>query len=60
MAKSSSHYVCQTCGASFPKWGGKCEACGAWNTLVEEAVAEGPPKGLHDGSKGKHKGRAIA
>ncbi len=60
MAKSSSHYVCQSCGASFPKWGGKCEACGAWNSLVEEAVADGPPKGLHDGARGKHKGRAIA
>lgn len=60
MAKSSSHYVCQTCGASFPKWGGKCEACGAWNALVEEAVASGPPKGLSDGSKHKAKGRAIS
>ncbi|MFA6280463.1 MAG: DNA repair protein RadA [Bdellovibrionales bacterium] len=60
MAKSSSHFVCQTCGASFPKWGGKCEACGAWNSLVEEAVADGPPKGLHDGARGKHKGRTIA
>ncbi|MDD3182524.1 MAG: DNA repair protein RadA [Alphaproteobacteria bacterium] len=60
MAKSSSHYVCQTCGASFPKWGGKCEACGAWNSLVEEALAEGPPKGLNDGGKHRNKGRSIS
>ncbi|MDB5406282.1 MAG: repair protein RadA [Rhodospirillales bacterium] len=28
------------------KWVGKCEGCGAWNTLVEEASQEAPPKGL--------------
>ncbi|MGE4351580.1 MAG: DNA repair protein RadA [Bdellovibrionales bacterium] len=60
MAKNSSFYVCQACGASFPKWGGKCEACGAWNTLVEEAAPEGPPKGLHSGGKTKIKGKAIS
>ena len=60
MAKASSQYVCQTCGAAFPKWGGKCEACGAWNTLVEESVAAGPPKGLSDGGKNKAKGRSIS
>ena len=46
MARSSVTYVCQQCGARFPKWAGKCEDCGAWNTLVEEhkeAVA-GPGK----------------
>lgn len=59
MAKSSSQYVCQACGASSAKWAGKCEACGAWNSLVEEAVAEGPPKGLGDGAKHKGKGHRI-
>jgi DNA repair protein RadA/Sms len=29
---------CSDCGAEFPKWGGRCEACGAWNTLVEEPL----------------------
>ena len=29
-----------------PKWAGRCEACGAWNTLVEEAAPEALPKGL--------------
>lgn len=36
MAKSRSTYVCQNCGASYPKWTGKCENCGQWNTLVEQ------------------------
>ena len=30
---------CTDCGAEFPKWAGRCESCGAWNTLVEEPVA---------------------
>ena len=29
--------MCQQCGASFPKWTGKCENCGAWNSLIETA-----------------------
>lgn len=29
--------MCQNCGASYPKWTGKCENCGEWNTLVEQA-----------------------
>jgi len=53
MAKSSSIFVCQTCGSSAPKWAGKCEACGSWNTLVEEVAAAGPPKGLGDTRGGK-------
>ncbi len=51
MARDQTRYVCQSCGAVHPKWGGKCEDCGAWNTLIEEAVRTAP-KGL-GGSKGK-------
>jgi DNA repair protein RadA/Sms len=36
MARSAVTYVCQQCGARSLKWAGKCEDCGAWNTLVEE------------------------
>jgi DNA repair protein RadA/Sms len=45
MAKSSTAYVCQSCGAANAKWSGRCEACGAWNTLAEEVVSA-PPGGL--------------
>lgn len=36
MAKTKTIWYCTECGADSPKWEGKCPACGAWNTLVEE------------------------
>lgn len=36
MAKAKTTYVCQQCGASYPKWTGRCENCGEWNSLVEQ------------------------
>lgn len=38
MAKARSQFVCQQCGATYPKWTGKCENCGEWNSLVEQAA----------------------
>jgi DNA repair protein RadA/Sms len=38
MKKKSTQFVCQECGASSPKWLGKCPECGNWNSLVEESV----------------------
>ena len=55
MAKAKSQFVCSDCGATFPKWSGKCDACGAWNSLSEEAVGSDTPKGL-----GTQKGRKIS
>ena len=37
MAKTRTQFVCQNCGANYPKWTGRCENCGEWNTLVEQA-----------------------
>ncbi len=42
MAKPAVRFVCQGCGAVGPKWAGRCEACGAWNTIVEDAPRPGP------------------
>ncbi len=36
MARDKTTYICQSCGSSYPKWAGRCEACGGWNSLVEE------------------------
>lgn len=37
-AKEKSVWFCSECGADSPKWEGRCPACGAWNTMVEEKV----------------------
>lgn len=46
--KAKTAYVCADCGASYPKWQGQCEACGAWNTLseivLEPAAAKTSPR----------------
>jgi DNA repair protein RadA/Sms len=39
MARANLSFVCQNCGAAYGRWQGKCEACGEWNTLVEEGAA---------------------
>lgn len=36
MAKVLTEFVCQSCGAKYNRWQGRCNACGEWNTLVEE------------------------
>ncbi len=54
MARAAARYVCQDCGASASKWAGRCEGCGAWNTIIEEAAVESAPKGL-----GAGKGRKV-
>ena len=41
VAKSKSQFICQHCGASYPKWVGKCDNCGQWNSLVEQVVDSG-------------------
>jgi DNA repair protein RadA/Sms len=41
MARARSVFRCTECGATAPRWAGRCPACSEWNTLVEEAV--GPP-----------------
>lgn len=35
MAKVKTAYVCNDCGSDYPKWQGRCDDCGAWNTLSE-------------------------
>jgi DNA repair protein RadA/Sms len=39
MAARAPNFVCQSCGAAYARWSGRCDACGSWNTLVEEGAA---------------------
>lgn len=38
MARQKTRFICQKCGASFGKWMGRCDNCGAWNSLIEEII----------------------
>ncbi len=41
MAKTRTSFICQDCGAVAPRWQGRCDACGAWNSIAEENLASG-------------------
>lgn len=36
MAKHRASFICQQCGSVTYNWTGKCQACGAWNSLIEQ------------------------
>jgi DNA repair protein RadA/Sms len=38
VARKTTVFVCQSCGAESPRWMGRCSVCGEWNTLVEETA----------------------
>ena len=51
MSRGQPSFTCSDCGAVHRKWAGRCDACGAWNSIVEEAPLSTGPKAL--GAKGK-------
>ena len=53
-ARTKSVYRCTECGADHPKWAGRCDVCGAWNSLVEEMAA----KATHTGGASRRAGGA--
>ncbi len=54
MAKRDLSYVCQSCGAVYNRWQGKCDACGGWNTISEETnLAATVPAAQRAGRKGR-------
>ncbi len=56
MGRSAS-FTCTACGAVHSKWSGRCDACGEWNSIVEEApLSAGPPSK----SLGAKRGSTIA
>ena len=52
MSKAGQSFVCQNCGAAYRRWVGKCEACGEWNTIVDETASQeraGPGRAARKG-----------
>lgn len=60
MAKRSSTFVCQACGAVYQRWQGKCEACGEWNSIAEEAPSAATAAPVASGGARLKKGRTFA
>ena len=53
MSRRATSYACTACGAVTAKWAGRCESCGAWNTIEEDpGLASGPPA-RRVGTKGR-------
>lgn len=40
MSKTKTVYTCSNCGTNSPKWIGKCNSCGEWNTYQEEILSK--------------------
>ena len=57
MAKQSTTFTCMKCGVSHKKWAGRCDACGEWNSIAEEAPLAAGPSGK---TLGANKGRKVA
>jgi DNA repair protein RadA/Sms len=47
----TARFVCTSCGAAHARWSGRCDACGAWNTVQQEA-ASAPGRGRARGAAG--------
>jgi len=56
MPKPTSQFVCQSCGSIHGKWAGRCDACGEWNVLIEEAIGQRSGKA----SSRRRKGRTLS
>ncbi|MBN2905639.1 MAG: DNA repair protein RadA [Rhodobacteraceae bacterium] len=56
MAKPITTFTCSACGATHQKWAGRCDACGAWNSITEEAPLSAGPSAK---SLGAARGKAL-
>lgn len=52
MAKKNNVFACQDCGAIYKKWAGRCDACNAWDSIIEEAPDNNFSKNTSAGRKG--------
>ncbi len=58
MAKAKTAYVCNDCGSDYAKWQGRCDGCGAWNTLTE--IRLGPLSGTRTAKRQGYAGSLSA
>ena len=49
-SRRTSHFICNECGTVAPKWTGRCDGCGEWNTVVEEIILPGSTPSIQPAS----------
>lgn len=60
MAKATTTFTCTACGASTTKWSGRCDGCGDWNTISEDAgLSTSGPTGKASKSLGARRGSSV-
>jgi DNA repair protein RadA/Sms len=59
MARPQARYACQQCGAVHARWTGRCDGCGAWNSLIEEPLSEALPGGSGRGRLDRRGERSL-
>ncbi|MEM1380432.1 MAG: DNA repair protein RadA [Pseudomonadota bacterium] len=53
MARAQQSFVCQSCGSVYGRWQGRCDDCGAWNTIEPETdPLAAPSKGKKTKARG--------
>ena len=60
MSRKGASFICQSCGAVYARWMGKCEACNGWNTIAEEIGAGVSAAPVASGGARLKKGRPFA
>ena len=60
MAKTRVQFICTNCGSVHSRWAGKCDACGEWNTIIEEGTTGGGIGGGPSAIRSARKGRPVA
>jgi DNA repair protein RadA/Sms len=60
MAKPTTTFTCSACGASSNKWSGRCDGCGDWNTISQDAgLSTSGPTGKASKSLGARRGASV-
>ena len=57
--KTKTKFVCQQCGTTYAKWVGQCANCSAWNSLVEQVVADSVTSAKSAIAKGQASGKKL-
>lgn len=57
--KAKTVFYCTSCGNEFPKWQGRCPACGSWNSIVEQPATSKIKTPVAAASAGRPLSRAL-